>query len=152
MYLSAAEIAAMDGVRKTHYLNPAAIRLNKSLGDVTGLKNIGVHLVSIEPGHHSTEYHAHRFEEEAIYVLAGSGLAVIGEELQQIGAGDFIGCPANGIAHELINDGGENLVCLVVGQRLAHDVCDYPRLGKRLYRNAGEWNLVNQSDIEHVKR
>jgi uncharacterized cupin superfamily protein len=152
MYLSAKEIEAMEGVNKTHYLNPAARRLNKSLGDATGLKHIGVHMIRVEPGHQSTEYHAHRFEEECIYVLEGTGLAVLGENLQPIGPGDFIGCPANGIAHELINDSDAPLVCLVMGQRPTHDVCDYPRLGKRLFRNAGEWNLVDQENIEHVKR
>ena len=152
MYLSASEIDAMDGVRKVHYLNPAAVRVNKSLGDAVGLKHIGVHHISVEPGHQSTEYHVHLFEEECIYVLSGRGIAVLGEQLQQIGPGDFIGCPTNGIAHELVNDGTEPLQCLVIGQRLAHDVTDYPRLEKRLYRNAGVWNLVNKADIEHVKR
>ena len=152
MYLSAREIEEMEGVRKVHYLNPAAERLNKSLGDAVGMKHLGAHLITVDPGHQSTEYHLHHFEEECIYVLSGRGLAVLGEQLQPIGPGDFIGCPANGIAHELINDGDEPLLCLVVGQRLAHDVVDYPRLDKRLFRNAGEWNLVDQSDIEHVKR
>lgn len=152
MYLSAADIEEMEGVHKTHYLNPAAKRLNKSLGDELGLKSIGVHLISVDPGHQSTEYHVHRFEEECIYVLSGRGLAVLGEKLQPIGRGDFIGCPTNGVAHELVNDGDEPLVCLVMGQRLAHDVTDYPRLGKRLYRNAGEWNLVDHANIEQVKR
>jgi len=152
MYLSAADIEEMEGVHKTHYLNPAAKRLNKSLGDELGLKSIGVHLISVDPGHQSTEYHVHRFEEECIYVLSGRGLAVLGEKLQPIGPGDFIGCPTNGVAHELVNDGDEPLVCLVMGQRLAHDVTDYPRLGKRLYRNAGEWNLVDHANIEQVKR
>jgi len=152
MYLSAHDIENMEGTHKAHYLNPAAKRLNKSLGDATGLKHIGVHQITVDPGHQSTEYHVHRFEEECIYVLSGRGIAVLGENLQPIGPGDFIGCPANGIAHELINDGEEPLLCLVVGQRLAHDVVDYPRLDKRLFRNAGEWNLVDQADIEHVKR
>ena len=30
MYLSASDIEKMEGVHKTHYLNPAARRLNKS--------------------------------------------------------------------------------------------------------------------------
>ena len=152
MYLAAAEIEQMEGVRKVHYLNGAAERLNKSLGDATGMKNLGVHLITVDPGHQSTEYHVHRFEEECIYVLAGRGIAVLGEALQPIGPGDFIGCPTNGVAHELINDGAVPLVCLVMGQRLAHDIVDYPRLEKRLFRNAGEWNLVDQADIEQVKR
>jgi uncharacterized cupin superfamily protein len=64
MYLSAEAIAAMEGVRKVHYLNPDAVRINKSLGDAVGLKNIGVHLISVPPGHRSTEFHVHHYEEE----------------------------------------------------------------------------------------
>ena len=47
MYLAAAEIEQMEGVRKAHYLNGAAERLNKSLGDATGMKNLGVHLITV---------------------------------------------------------------------------------------------------------
>ena len=35
--VTAAEIAAMEGLRKTHFLNPNAVRVNKSLGDLAGL-------------------------------------------------------------------------------------------------------------------
>ena len=148
MYLSAEKIAAMEGVRRVHQLNPGAIRTNKSLGDEVGLKNIGIHLISIAPGDKSTEFHTHRYEEEAIYVLSGRGSAVIGETTQKISPGDFIGFPAGGAAHETINDGTEPLVCLVIGQRLQQDVVDYPRKGKRLYRNSGERNYVDYSNIE----
>ena len=57
MHISAQKIAAMEGIRRVHALNPAAIRTNKSLGDEAGLKNIGVHLISIAPGDKSTEFH-----------------------------------------------------------------------------------------------
>ena len=148
MYLSAEKIAAMEAVRRVHNLNPAAIRMDKSLGDAVGLKNIGIHLISIAPGDKSTEFHTHGYEEEAIYVLSGRGTEVIGEATHQIGPGDFIGFPAAGAAHETINDGTEPLVCLVIGQRLAQDVVDYPRKGKRLYRNSGERDLIDYNDIE----
>ena len=55
MYLSAEKIASMEGVRRVHNLNPAAIRIDKSLGDEVGLKNLGIHLISIAPGDKSTE-------------------------------------------------------------------------------------------------
>ena len=152
MYLSAKDIDEMEGVRKTHFLNDQAKRINKSLGDAVGLKNLGVHMISVEPGHYSTEYHCHHYEEECIYVLSGTGTATLGNRRQAVGPGDFVGCPINGVAHDLFNDGEETLVCLVIGQRLEQDVGDYPRLGKRLYRNSGEWNLVDQADIEHIKR
>lgn len=152
MLLSASDIADMVGKQKTHFLNSNAVRVNKSLGDAVGLKNIGVHLITVLPGHYSTEFHVHHFEEECIYVLSGSGTATIGDETHAIGPGDFIGCPLNGVAHCMKAGGNEPLVCLVVGQRLAQDVADYPNLKKRLYRNKGEWNLVDHADIRHIER
>jgi uncharacterized cupin superfamily protein len=148
MHLSAEAITKMEGVRRVHTLNAAAIRMNKSLGDEVGLKNIGIHLISIAPGDKSTEFHTHKYEEEAIYVLSGHGTEVIGESTQKIGPGDFIGFPAGGDAHETVNDGTEPLVCLVIGQRLLQDVVDYPRKGKRLYRNSGQRDMVDYTDIE----
>jgi uncharacterized cupin superfamily protein len=148
MYLSAEKITALEGVRRVHTLNPAAIRMDKSLGDEVGLKNIGIHLISIAPGEKSTEFHAHKYEEEAIYVLSGRGTEVIADRAHKIGPGDFIGFPAGGDAHETVNDGTEPLVCLVIGQRRPQDVVDYPRKGKRLYRNSGQRDMVDYENID----
>lgn len=148
MFLSAQAIAMREGVRRVHTLNSAAIRIDKSLGDEAGLKNLGIHLITIAPGDKSTEFHTHKYEEEAIYVLSGRGTEVIGDETYKIGPGDFIGFPAGGAAHETINDGAEPLVCLVIGQRLAQDVVDYPKKGKRLYRNSGQRDMVDYANIE----
>jgi len=152
MYLSAKDIEALEGIKKAHFLNEGARRHQKSLGDQVGLERLGVHLVSVEPGWYSTEFHHHLWEEEAVYVLSGRGTATIGEEKQAVGPGDFIAYPTNGVAHDMYNDGDKPLVFLVVGQRLDHDVCDYPRKGKRLYVNKGEWNLVDHAEIERSTR
>ncbi|PAU75531.1 cupin domain-containing protein [Halomonas salipaludis] len=152
MYLSAQDIQALEGVRKVHFLNAQAVRINKSLGDAVGMSQLGIHQISVPPGHFSTEYHYHCYEEEAIYVLSGTGVATLGDRKQPISPGDFVGCPINGVAHDMYNDGDEPLVCLVVGQRLAQDVTDYPRPGKRLYINSSERTLVDHDAIEHVKR
>ena len=69
MYLSAEKIAAMEGEHRVHFVNPAAKRINKSLGDAAGLKNLGVHMMTVAPGDRSSEYHCHRYEDEAIYVI-----------------------------------------------------------------------------------
>ncbi len=66
-----------------------------------------------------------------------------------MGPGDFIGYRKGGKAHSLVNSGDETLRCIVVGERLAHDVGDYPEQGKRIYRNAGmPWNLVDLDAVE----
>ena len=147
MYISAQQISSLAGVRRVHQLNSAAIRLDKSLGDEAGLKNIGVHLMTIAPGDKSTEFHSHKYEDEAIYVLSGHGTEIIGNDAYKIGPGDFIGLPGGGPAHETVNDGSEPLVCLVIGQRLPQDVVDYPRQGKRLYRNSGQRDMIDIAQI-----
>ena len=55
-------------------------------------------------------------------------------------------------AHNIVNDGDEELVCLVMGQRLQQDVADYPDKDKRLYRNSGHWDLVDMTDISEPQR
>jgi len=143
-------IESMKGLTNVHFLNEKAIRNNKSLGDLAGLKNLGFHIIEIESGNESTEYHSHQYEDECVYVLAGEATATIGEKDYKISAGDFIGYPAGGEAHTIKNTGKEKLVCIVVGQRLSHDIVDYPRLGKRLFRNTGNNELVNVDNISDV--
>ncbi len=149
--LKAADIAQMSGEHKTHFLNSNAVRLNKSLGDAVGMSGVGVHLIYVEPGRETTEYHKHYYEEECLYVLSGSATANIDGDLHKIAAGDFLGFPANQVAHSIFNDSDETLVCLVMGQRLQHDVGDYPKQQKRLYRNSSEWNVVDIDNISNPK-
>lgn len=148
--ITAQAILAMPGQLKTHELNPNAVRLIKSLGDAVGLTQIGVHLVTIMPGHDSTEYHRHHHEEEFVYILSGSGLAEIEDQVVPVAAGDFLGFPKNGVAHGMRNTGTQALVCLMGGQRLEQDVCDYPHQNKRLYTNGQTENWVNlQPTAQH---
>ena len=150
MLLSAQAIAAMQAVKRTHFLNEGAIRHQKSIGDAAGLKNIGVHIITVEPGHRSTEFHFHHYEEECVYVLSGHGTAVEGEQSHKIGPGDFLAYPIDRVPHEMINDGTEPLVCMVIGQRLTQDITDYPRKQKRLFRHSGERSLVDSGAIQRA--
>lgn len=115
LLLTAKDIEEMEGEQKIHFLNPNAIRINKSLGDVVGLKNLGIHIIYVEPGKDTTEYHKHFHEEECIYVLSGSGQLVIENESYNFRQGDFVGFPANTASHSLANTGQKTLVCLVIG-------------------------------------
>lgn len=148
--IKAAAIAQMKGEEKIHFLNSNAVRINKSLGDAVGLKNLGVHIIQVEPGFDTTEYHQHSYEEECVYILSGCGMAIIEGESFALEAGDFLGFPCDGAAHGIRNNGHEMLVCLVMGQRLEQDVSDYPNKGKRLYRNSGRWDLLDKDDIETI--
>ncbi len=149
--LTATDIGAMTPLVNKHFLNANAIRRQKSLGDATGLKNVGFHIVEVDPGFESTEYHRHHYEEECVYVLAGEATVTLGEAQHVLHAGDFIGYPIDGIAHTMKNTGADILKCIVVGQRLAQDISDYPRQQKKLYRNSGCWELVDDAVINTVK-
>lgn len=143
------EIENLEGVAKTHFLNKNACRVNKSLGDLTGLTGFGFHLIEVQPGHESTEYHKHYHEDECVYVLEGTAEARVGKERHLVRAGDFLGYRAGGEPHTLRNTGDVVLKCIVVGERREHDVGDYPDLGKRIYRQKGlPWNLVDMQNIE----
>lgn len=147
--VKADEIAKLEGTKKTHFLNDNAIRTNKSLGDLTGLTGLGFHVIEVQPGAESTEYHKHYHEDECTYVLSGTGIVTLGDQETPVEAGDFIGYRAGGLAHTMRATGDSALVCIVVGQRLAHDVGDYPKLGKRIYRQSGlPWNLVDIDAIQ----
>jgi uncharacterized cupin superfamily protein len=145
--LKAGDIEAMPATVNIHPLNPNGVRHRKSLGDATGLTQIGVHRIELQPGHDSSEYHRHLYEEECVYVLSGHGTAIIDDQPHAIGPGDFLGFARNGPAHVLTNSDDEPLVLLVMGQRLAQDVCDYPHRQLRLYINGEQEDLVDFAAI-----
>ena len=148
--LTAEDIAALEGLEKAHFQNPNAKRINKSLGDLTGLTGLGIHMIEVEPGFETTEFHVHYQEDEAVYILDGSGEAEIGEDRVAVKAGDFIGYRKGGLAHTIHNTGSDTLRCLVIGQRLDMDIADYPRKEQRIYRPKGmDWDLVDHDQIAH---
>ena len=143
------KIASLSAAKKTHFLNENARRTERSLAQATGLSEIDFAIMEVAPGEESTEHHKHYHEEECIYVLEGEGVARIGAESHAVTAGDFIGYRAGGLAHSLQNTGETTLRCIAVSQRKAHDVSDYPRKGKRLFRNKDlTWNMVDVTVID----
>lgn len=143
------EIEEYEGISKVHFLNDNARRVNKSLGDLTGLTGIGFHIIEVEPGHESTELHMHHHEDECVYILDGEADATVGVSQLRVRKGDFLGYRAGGEPHKLINSGTTMLRCIVVGQRLDHDVGDYPVKRKRIFRSRDmKWNLVDMKHIE----
>lgn len=145
--LTAQAIAALPEHARQHAFNPNGVRHTKSLGDACGLEQIGVHLVRLEAGHESTEYHSHAHDEEWIYVLSGRGMAEIGGRKSEVNAGDFMGFVAGSAPHTMANPFKEDLVYLVGGTRHAYDVVDYPRRGIRSYKYDGKRDNVLTNNL-----
>ena len=142
------EIDDFKGTEKTHFLNQNAKRLNKSLGDLTGLKCIGFHIIEVSPNCESTEFHKHYHEDECVYILEGEAQVKIGETSYKVFAGDFIGYRANGLPHSMVNTGEMVLKCIVVGNRFSFDVGEYPNKNLRILRDkiVGT-EVINLGDI-----
>jgi len=148
--LSAEEIAGLEETRVVHQHNSNAIRQTRSLTDLLGLEDIGVHMVRIESGHDSTTFHTHHFDEEFLYIISGRGIARIGDSEQEVGPGDFMAFGKHSEPHCLNNPFEADLVYLMGGNRNEVDVCDYPELNRRQYRLNGRREYVDMAHLKFV--
>ncbi len=141
--LTAQQIQELPEEIFIHPLNPEAVRHTKSLGDLVGLERLGIHLVRVASGQASTQFHFHHHEEEFLYILAGKGIADIGDTQHEVGPGDFMGFTAPSLPHSLHNPFDEDLVYLMGGERREFDVCDYPHIHKRQFRSHDHRQVVD---------
>jgi uncharacterized cupin superfamily protein len=149
--LKASDIESMEETVKVHPLNSQAVRHTKSLSDAVGMSRVGVHLVRVEPGNKTTEFHFHHQEEEFIYILSGKGIAEIGDKQVEVQAGDFMGFTAPSLPHAIKNPFEGDLVYLMGGERRSFDACDYPRLRKRQFRVNDEHQLVDWDNLKPLR-
>jgi uncharacterized cupin superfamily protein len=140
------EEAEQNAARFSHPWNPDSELYGTRLSSLVGLSRLGMTRAVMPPGKESFVYHSHYREEEWIYVLSGRGVAEIGGEEFEVGAGDFMGFPAPQVAHHLRNPYGEDLVYLMGGEVLDVDVADFPRLGKRMVRRGQDVEIYDVSD------
>ena len=145
--MKADAISAMIERAHRHQFNDNAVRMTKTLGIPSGLTRLGVHLIRLEPGRDSTQFHYHDSDEEFVYVLEGNGTACIGEARLPIGAGDFMGFPSPSPAHGIVNDSATDLVYLVGGENNPADVVHYPWIRRTMIKSLGERRWV---DWDHL--
>ncbi len=141
--------AEEEATRFSHPWNPNSELFGTRLSSLVGLSRVGVSRVRVPPGKESFVYHSHHREEEWIYVLSGRGVAEIGDEEYEVGAGDFVGFAAPQVAHHLRNlSDQDDLVYLMGGEALDVDMADFPRLGKRMVRRGMEVEVYDVSDAK----
>ena len=143
----AADIAA-HAQEFSHPWNPQSLMRGTQLGRSVGLKRTGVNFMRIPPGKESYVYHSHRYEEEWMYLLSGSGIALIDGQEFAITAGDFIGFPTPSVAHLLRNTAAEDLVYLAGGENREFEVAEFPALGKRMVRMGNDVAIYDDGDVK----
>ena len=105
----------------------------KRLASAAGGEKVGCSLYEVEPGRAAFPRHYHLANEEAIYVLEGSGTLRLGREGEEVAVsrGDYVALPtgAEG-SHQLVNTSDSVLRYLCLSTVLEPDVLVYPDSGK----------------------
>lgn len=116
-----------DDLEWTTISNGSMAVRRKQLGHAGGGEHLGCSLYELPPGEESWPYHYHTANEEALYVLAGTGTLRLAEDEYGLEAGEYVAFPADESgAHRVVNDGQQTLRYLVVSTMNEPDVTVYP--------------------------
>lgn len=135
--------------KRSVYPEPFASRMagrrKHPLGDLFGLANFGVNLTRLAPGAVSALRHAHTKQDEFIYVLQGRPTLHTDEGRTRLSPGMCAGFKAGtGNGHQLINETGEEVVYLEVGDRTPGDEGSYPDDDLKAKMVGGKWQFVHK--------
>ena len=108
-----------------------------------GLSQYGAYVQTLQPGARSSNNHWHENEDEFLYVLLGEVSVTEQGKTEVLRPGDAA-CWAAGspIAHHVSNQSSEPCSYLIVGTRVAQDICHYPDTGRTLHRVGNDWRLL----------
>jgi len=128
-------ISSTDVPEDTHcYPNSdEQMAAGRSISRMAGMKKIGLHYTRVKPGQRTSYPHAEEREEEFVFVISGEVDAWIDGHLHRMKAGDLAGFPAGtGTCHAFLNNGSEDAILLVGGERGKSDNrIYYPRNPER---------------------
>ena len=130
-----------------HPLNPKSEVHMHFLGRAVGMERAQLSLVRIPPGKESFVYHAHAAQEEFVFILSGTGTAEIGETTVEVGPGDYMGFPIDGVGHHLINSGDQDLVYLTGGEHTDVEIGHFARLGKWIIGRGDQVAVVDDAHL-----
>ena len=100
------------------------------IGLALGLNVLGCMLHIVPAGKMSGPYHRHHGCDEMFYIVSGEGEYRIGDKRLPVKAGDCLGAPAGGAAHQIVNSGTTELLYLGLSNNPAADLVEYPDSGK----------------------
>jgi uncharacterized cupin superfamily protein len=115
------------------------------LGNLFGLDQFGVNVVTLDPGSWSSHRHWHAEEDEFVYVLAGE--VVLGDD-----SGDHVMTPGmcagfkanNGNGHHLKNLSDKPATYLEIGTRKSKDHVTYSDIDMLAVKDGGPWRFTKK--------
>ncbi len=125
--IKAIEAPKREGSRyPSPYNEPCMNRSKAILGDVFGLTQFGVNLVTLAPGAWSSQRHWHKNEDEFVYIVEGNITLSDDDGDHLLAPGMCAGFKANtGNGHCLKNLTDKPALYLEVGTRTSNEVATY---------------------------
>lgn len=110
-------------------------RFESSTGEIgllLGLTRLGAMLHVVPAGKTAFPFHRHHGSDEMFLILSGTGQYRTDDDLFDVKAGDCLGAPAGGIAHQIINNGNEDLRYIGFSNNGTSELVEYPDSGNVL--------------------
>lgn len=127
-------------------------RSKKRLGDVLGLTQFGVNLVTLAPGSASALRHWHENEDEFVYIVSGRLILITDAGEQELKPGMVAGFPAgNPDGHQLVNKSGADAVYLEIGTRAKDEVAHYPDVDLGVVKTDGAFLFHHKDGTPYNK-
>jgi uncharacterized cupin superfamily protein len=110
--------------------------------DAGELTQYGAYVETLQPGASTSDEHWHEKEDEFLYVLAGE-LTVVedGCEVTLLPADAACWPAGKPVGHTVVNRSSAPCTFLIVGTRVAHDICHYSKSGQVLYTEGETWRV-----------
>ena len=96
------------------------------VGPTLGLTGLGCSVHVVPPGKRAWPFHRHHVMDELFFIVSGEGEYRFGDETFPVRAGDIIGAPAGGQAHQIVNTGKDDIRYLGISSMSSVDVVEYP--------------------------
>jgi uncharacterized cupin superfamily protein len=120
-------------------------RTKRPLGDHYGLTNFGINLTNLAPGAASSLRHAHRLQDEFVYVIQGTPTLYTDSGGTFLRPGMCVGFKAgDGQAHCFRNESAADVVLLEVGDRTPGDSATYPDDDLQARVESGGWVFTHK--------
>lgn len=135
--------------KASNYPPPFAARVagrsKRVLGDAFGLSRFGVNLTTLAPGAASALRHAHRVQDEFVYILSGRPTLYTDAGATPLAPGQCAGFKAGtGDAHRLVNETDLPVSYLEVGDRTEGDSAEYPDDDLVAVRRGDGWAFTHK--------
>jgi uncharacterized cupin superfamily protein len=114
------------------------------LSQAGGLTQFGVNIDTLMPGAVSSDRHWHTAEDEFLYVLDGTATVIDDDGAHALAPGDACCWPhGDPNAHHLHNKTDVPLSYLIVGSRVAQDICHYPDYDEKQVNGTDDWQVLD---------